>query len=113
MTGGPFTILCSKAPFSMDELEIFRRYGREFERLSHGERAPATAAQEQFVEAARGEIPQKPSTNGCGRSISRGSNGRATRPTGHRWGRSGACRTTARTGVACAERAGAMSDDGR
>ena len=54
MAGEPFTILCSKAPFSMDELDILRRYGGEFERLSNGEPAPATAAQEQFVEAARG-----------------------------------------------------------
>ena len=45
MAGEPFTILCSKAPFSMDELDILRRCGREFERLSNGERAPATAAQ--------------------------------------------------------------------
>ena len=57
MAGEPFTILCSKTPFSMDELDILRRYGREFERLSNGERAPATAAQVQFVEAARGENP--------------------------------------------------------
>ena len=54
MAGEPFTILCSKAPFSMDELDILRRCGGEFERLSDGEPAPTTAAQEQFVEAARG-----------------------------------------------------------
>ena len=54
MAGEPFTILCSKAPFSMDELDIPRRCGGEFERLSNGEPAPATAAQEQFVEVARG-----------------------------------------------------------
>ena len=51
----PFIIRCSRAPFSVDEFDILRRYGREFERLSNGERAPTTAAQKQFVDAARGK----------------------------------------------------------
>ena len=57
MASDPFDIRCSKAPFSEDELGILRRYGRELERLASGERPPATAAQERFVDAVRGRRP--------------------------------------------------------
>ena len=57
MATEPFTIQCSIAPFTADEQSILRRYGREFERLSNGERAPTTEAQVQFVDAARGPTP--------------------------------------------------------
>ena len=52
-----FTMRCSRAPFSDDELNILKQYGRQFERLSNGERAPATTGQEQFVDVARGGRP--------------------------------------------------------
>ena len=57
MASEPFTLRCSKAPFSEDELDILRQYGAAFERLSNRERAPATVTQEQFVDAARGKRP--------------------------------------------------------
>ena len=57
MASDPFNIRCSEAPFSEAELDILRRYGRELERLASGERAPATAAQERFVDAVRGKHP--------------------------------------------------------
>ena len=57
MASDPFTIRCSRTPFSVDEVDILRRYGREFERLSTGERAPATAAQERFVDVSLGRRP--------------------------------------------------------
>ena len=57
MASESFTLRCSKAPFSEEELGILRQYGAAFERLSNGERAPATVAQEQFVDAARGKRP--------------------------------------------------------
>ena len=57
MVGDQFTIQCSRAPFSEDELDILQRYGRVFERLTSGERAPATAAQEEFLDVARGKRP--------------------------------------------------------
>ena len=53
MVSEQFTLRCSKAPFCEEELDILRQYGAAFERLSNGERAPATVAQEQFVDAAR------------------------------------------------------------
>ena len=49
-----FTFQCSTAPFSEDELNILRRFGRQFERLSNGDREPTTAAQARFVDTARG-----------------------------------------------------------
>lgn len=57
MTSEPFTPRCSKAPFSEEELDILRQYGAAFERLSNGERTPATVAQKQFVDAVRGKRP--------------------------------------------------------
>ena len=57
MASDLFTLRCSEAPFSEDELDILRRYGTKFERLSNGERSPATEAQEQFVDVARGKRP--------------------------------------------------------
>jgi len=57
MQSDSFAIRCSKAPFSEDELRILRRYGKQFERLSNGQRAPTTAAQQQFVDAAHGRCP--------------------------------------------------------
>ena len=53
MANEPFTLRCSTTPFSEDELDILRRFGRQFERLSSGDREPTTAAQAQFVDAAR------------------------------------------------------------
>ena len=49
-----FTIRCSRAIFSAEEIKILERYGHQFEQLTNGERQPETEAQEQFVEAARG-----------------------------------------------------------
>ena len=60
-----------------------------------------------------GHGPLRPCTNARGRSISRGSNGRATLPTGRPWARADGWWTTGRTGSACAVRSGAMSDGGR
>ena len=57
MASEPFTLRCSNAPCSEEELDILRQYGTAFERLSNGERSPATVAQEQFVAAARGKRP--------------------------------------------------------
>ena len=57
MRSGRFTIQCSRSPFSEDELDILERYGMAFERLANRERAPATAAQEQFLDVARGKRP--------------------------------------------------------
>ena len=57
MAGDQFTIQCSTAPFSKDELDILERYGTAFQRLTNGERAPATAAQEQFVDVAHEKRP--------------------------------------------------------
>ena len=92
----------------------------------HGMRAPAgrllpvrfhpQVCRNRFASDAyqrRGNVPRRPSTNGRGRSTSRGSTGRATQPTGLQWGLADECRTTARTGSACAEPFGAMSNDGR
>ena len=50
-----FVIRCSRAIFSEEEVAILERYGREFERLAKGERVATTAAQQRFVEAARGQ----------------------------------------------------------
>ena len=49
-----FTMRCSRAIFSAEEIKILERYGHQFERLTSGERHPETKAQEEFVEAARG-----------------------------------------------------------
>ena len=57
MQSDPFIIRCSRTPFSVHEVNILRRYGREFERLSNGERPPATAAQERFVDVSLGRHP--------------------------------------------------------
>ena len=113
MAGELFTILCSNAPFSMDELVILRRYGREFERLSNGERAPATAAQEQFVEAARGKNPPETIYERVWTKYLKRFEWESDPANRSAMGRGGGFRTTARTGSACAERSGAMPDDGR
>ena len=57
MANPAFTIRCSRAHFSVEEVDILQRYGRGFERLSNGDRAPRTEAQKQFVDAARGKRP--------------------------------------------------------
>lgn len=57
MENSSFILRCSKTPFSDEELDILERYGKEFERLSNGDRTPTTAAQVQLVEAACGERP--------------------------------------------------------
>ena len=57
MASPAFTIRCSRAHFSVDEVDILQRYGRQFEHLSNGDRAPTTPAQKQFVNAARRKRP--------------------------------------------------------
>ena len=57
MASEPFTIRCSRVPFSEDELDTLREHGREFQRLSNAERAPTTAAQAQFVDVSLGRRP--------------------------------------------------------
>ena len=55
MSEGSYRIRTSTEIFDREELEILRRYGRQFERLMNGERAPMTPEQERFIEVCRGE----------------------------------------------------------
>lgn len=41
---------------SEEELSIIRRYGKAFEKLMNGERAPETEAQKRFIKVCRGEL---------------------------------------------------------
>lgn len=48
-----FAILCSRAPFSEDEIRTLERYGCRFEDLIAGRRPCKTPAQQRFVEVAK------------------------------------------------------------
>ena len=112
MEGDPFTTRCSEAPFSEDELEILQPYGWELERVSSGERALTTTAQAQFVDAARGRLlPETVYERVWTKYLTRleWESDPANR---ERRGRPDGCRTTARTGNACAEQLGTTLDDG-
>jgi uncharacterized protein YifE (UPF0438 family) len=57
----PFIIQTSLNVFSPREIKILKRYGKGFQRLTNGERQPATAAQRRFIQVCRGEVqPETP-----------------------------------------------------
>ena len=100
-------------PFSVDELDILRRYGREFERVINGVRAPTIAAQEQFVDAARGRRPPETVYERVWTKYLMRVDWERDPANRAAMGHGVACQTTGRTGNACAERLGAVSEDER
>jgi uncharacterized protein YifE (UPF0438 family) len=51
-----FIIKTSQEIFDSDELEILRRYGKQFERLMKGEREPQTPEQRRFLKVCKNEL---------------------------------------------------------
>ena len=52
---GPFSIDCSLQIFSMEEIEVLKKWGYWFTALVSGELEPFTKAQERFVKVINGE----------------------------------------------------------
>ncbi len=55
MSQAGFRIATDTEIFDREEIEMLTRYGRQFERLMHGDRKPETSLQQRFVEVCRGD----------------------------------------------------------